>query len=139
MPSSTIIWFLCSGATEIPFVDTISFSLSTALFPQTLKNNLIPPIYNKALLTLLLLPLITHFSAPLYKHPKETPHFSLEPTQSDFHTHHTTKAALVKITEDVEIAKSSGQFYILIFLTLSEALEVIDQSHFLFETFFFFS
>lgn len=65
---------------------------------------------------------------------RKLPPRSLEPTyHTTHHTQHTTKAAFVKITNFIDIIKSSGQFYILIFINLSGELDVIDQFCLLFE------
>lgn len=64
-----------------------------------------------------LLPLTSSFLCS----PEQTPRKKLcsffpERTQSDFHLHHVPEAAFVKITGDVDTAKSSGPLDVLIFI-----------------------
>ena len=87
---------------------------------------------------MLLLPFTSSFlCSPVQMPRKKLLSFFSEHTQSDFH--HVTKAAFVKITGDVDIAKSRGPLDVLIFLYLSEALDILDQSCLHFEIPFFFS
>ena len=90
---------------------------------------------------MLLLPFTSSFlCSPVQMPRKKLLSFFPEHTQSDLHLHHVTEAAFVKITGDVDIAKSSGPLDVPIFLYLSEALDIIDQSclHFEIPFFFFF-
>ena len=90
---------------------------------------------------MLLLPFTSSFlCSPVQMPRKKLLSFFPEHTQSDLHLHHVTEAAFVKITGDVDIAKSSGPLDVPIFIYLSEALDIIDQSCLHFEIpFFFFS
>ena len=61
------------------------------------------------------------FTSSFLCSPAQTPRKKLcsffpEHRQSDFHLHHVTEAAFVKITGDVDIAKSSGPLDVLIFI-----------------------
>lgn len=59
--------------------------------------------------------------------------FCLNLLQSGFYVHCFRKTALVKVTDDLHVAKSSCQFSALILLGLSAAFDTADNSLFLHE------
>ena len=138
IPSSIIK--LCLPAISPLIVTIINSSLTSGFVPQTLKLAAVTPILKKPALDpdtisnfrpISNLPFLSKIlervvAAQIKTHLRS--HELYKPFQSGFRPQHSTKTALLKITNDHLLSADSGHLNILILLDLTAAFDTINHS-----------
>ena len=117
----------------------INFSLSSGTFPSTFRSAVVKPLPTKASLdpnhlknfrpvsNLSFMSKITEKVVLLQLLAYLIEHKLICPSQSAYHPHNSSEAALLKITNDILLALDSGNVSLLTLLDLSAAFDTIDH------------